>query len=123
MKYLLILFTSLVFSQKSTYIDTVYINFSKLTDKVSCEGCEKSECPIIKLTLRNVRNYDSLVFYLKKIPKFKINRVNIIGINDFAEKLNFNLLKNLHKQNIYFIYDKKQFYTIDAIIIHERTQE
>lgn len=116
----------MVFSQKNTKIDTVYINISKLTDKVSCEVCEKSKCPLIKLTLRNVKNYDSLVFYLKKsqkIPKSKINPLDIIDINDFAEKLNFNILKNLHKQNIYFIYDKKQFYVIDTFLIHERTQE
>ena len=58
-----------------------------------------------------------------KISEYKIKTIDIIDIGDFATKLNFNILKNLYKQNIYFIYDKKGFYEIDTFLVHERTQE
>jgi hypothetical protein len=123
MKYLFLLFTSILFSQ-NTKQDTLYVYANK-TDWNKNESWNKKSFNEVELTLKKDNHFDSLVFTLEKSNKRlkrKVNKNNSILFKDFI-KDEIIFFKLMEKFVIYIIYDKKKYYQIISSTHYGKIQE
>lgn len=124
MKYLLILFTTALFSQ-TTKQDTLFVNVDK-ADKINIESRKKESCNELKLTLKKQTYFDSLVLILNKSNKRlkrKVNKKNTIQFNDFINNDTTKFLNQMDQFVVFIIYNKKKYYEIKDFIYYEIAQE
>lgn len=112
MKYLILLFTTILFSQ-NTKQDTLYVYLNK-TDLKKNESWNKKSPNEVELSLKKHNHFDSLIFTLqksKKRIKKNVTENETILFKDFIidETKFFNLIE---KNTVYIIYDKKKYYQI-----------
>ena len=123
MKYLFLLFTTILFSQNAKQ-DTLYVYTFK-TDLNKNESWSKKSFNEVELTLKKYNHFDSLVFTLDKSGKQikrKINKNNSILFKDFiSDETKF--FKQMENFIIYIIYDDKEYYQILSSIHYGITQE
>lgn len=123
MKYLILLFTTILFSQ-NTKQDTLYVYLNK-TDLKKNESWNKKSPNEVELSLKKHNHFDSLIFTLqksKKRIKKNVTENETILFKDFIidETKFFNLIE---KNTVYIIYDKKKYYQIINSIHYGITQE
>lgn len=121
MKYLLILFTSVLFSQNMKK-DTLFVSLNK----VNIENLGEKSFNGKKIIIRKQIYFDSLILNLKKSCKSlkrKAHKGNIIEFNHFIDMDLTNFINQMEKFAIFIIYDKKKYYEIKDFIYYDRTQE
>lgn len=119
MKYLLLLFAPILFSQHIKS-DTLFIyntNSLKIEKKLLCNE------RIIHIGKQT--HFDSLILTLKKRNnnlKSNVKKENTFLMNEFLE-MNFVELLNFMSKNTVFIIDRKKYYEIKDYVLQDRVQE
>lgn len=121
MKYLLILFTTVLFSQNMKK-DTLFVSLNK----VNIENLGKKSFNGKMIIVRKQIYFDSLTLNLNKSCKSlkrKAHRDNTIEFNHFINMDLRSFINQMEKFVIFLIYDKKKYYEIKDFIYYDRTQE
>lgn len=121
MKYLLILFTTILFSQNMKK-DTLFVALNK----VNIENLGGKSFNGKRIIIKEQIYFDSLILSLNKSCKNlkrKADKSNTIEFNHFINMDLTDFINQMEKFVVFIIYDKKKYYEIKDFIHYSRTQE